>query len=68
MVKKIENNELQKAQAIIEAHQERQRKGWKKVVNEAAKQARKWLLEGRLKPLYVVIADRAGYYKREPKK
>ena len=33
---------------------------------EAAKKARKWIFEGRLKPMYVVTADWARYYKRDP--
>ena len=57
MVRKIEENELQKAQAIIEAHLERQRKGWKKMAFEATKKARKWIYKGRLKPMYIVTAD-----------
>ena len=66
MVKKIEENELQKARAVVEAFEKRQRKGWKKMAFEAVKQARKWLFEGRLKPMYVVMPGKAGYYKRDP--
>ena len=66
MVKKIEDNEVQKAKAVVEAYEARQEKARKKVASEAAKKARKWLIEGRLKPLYVVTADWARYYKREP--
>ena len=66
MVRKIEDNEVQKAKAMVEAYLVRQEKARKKMASEAAKKARKWLTEGRLKPLYVVTADWARYYKREP--
>ena len=33
---------------------------------KAVKQAQKWLFEGRLKLMYVVMPGKAGYYKRDP--
>ena len=57
MVQKKEENELERARRIVEAAEEKRRRAAKKTFEEAAKKARKWRLDGKLKPADIFDSD-----------
>jgi hypothetical protein len=54
MVQQRDDNELQRAYRLVQQAEERYQKTIQKVFFEAAKQARKLRLEGRLSPFLVI--------------
>ena len=59
MIQQREENELQRAQRIVNQAHLRYQKLCQKAFSEAAKKAKKFRLEGRLQPMYLI--DETGY-------
>jgi hypothetical protein len=60
MVHQRAENEVEKARRVLEAAEKKDRKTRKKVFIAAAKEARKWRLEGRLDPAEVVDSEKGS--------
>ena len=64
MVRQLEEDELKKAQELVRAAEEKQRRQYKKWFFEAAKKARKWRIHGTLQPIELYEAGRPVRYLR----
>jgi len=60
MVQENKDNDLRRAREIVERAKTRHHNAVKRAVFEAAKKARKWRLESRLEPLYIVDSIGCG--------
>ncbi|KJZ70102.1 hypothetical protein HIM_10505 [Hirsutella minnesotensis 3608] len=60
MVQEMKNDELAKARRVVERAEKQHYNGCKKWFMEAAKISRKWRIEGRLQPMYVIDYPGSG--------
>ena len=60
MVRKIAENEVEKARRVIRAEEERFRKASKRAFFEAAKKARHWYITAKLPPAVVIDSDKGA--------
>ena len=60
MVQEMQDNDVAKARRVVDRAERQYRNGCRKCFMEAAKISRRWRLEGRLQPMYVIDDEGCG--------